>query len=293
MTRQSRKQMLLILASTLVAIALVMTAQLSAAIDYPAGVVLDAYWSFDNSGDPYHDDSGNGHNGSALPSEDPSWQDGYLSFDAANDCVTFDNVIGNFGTSDFAVVFLMRTATEQGQTVMGKRVFCGVHSFWEMTMSEPAAPAGEMFVELYQEQDVKIDFPGNYYLADGDWHEVGIVREGLESRFYVDGDLYASDSFAELINIDNVAPFRLGDGPCVDVGNASHFSGELDEVRIYVVPEAGTQGEENTQGEEDTQGEEETQGCCGATGPVAPLGLAIGMLLLSRFAGHRSTSRRR
>jgi hypothetical protein len=37
---------------------------------------------------------------------------------------------------------------------------------------------------------------------------------------------------------------------------------------------------------------QETQGCCGATGPVAPLGLAVGMLLLSRFAGYRSTRRR-
>jgi len=34
------------------------------------------------------------------------------------------------------------------------------------------------------------------------------------------------------------------------------------------------------------------QTCCGAAGPVAPLGLAIGMLLLSRFAGYRSTRRR-
>jgi len=33
-------------------------------------------------------------------------------------------------------------------------------------------------------------------------------------------------------------------------------------------------------------------GCCGASGPVAPLGLAIGMLLLSRFTGYRSTRRR-
>jgi len=33
-------------------------------------------------------------------------------------------------------------------------------------------------------------------------------------------------------------------------------------------------------------------GCCGASGPVAPLGLAIGMLLLSRFAGYRSMRRR-
>jgi len=32
--------------------------------------------------------------------------------------------------------------------------------------------------------------------------------------------------------------------------------------------------------------------CCGAAGPVAPLGLAIGMLLLTRFAGYRSTRRR-
>lgn len=33
------------------------------------------------------------------------------------------------------------------------------------------------------------------------------------------------------------------------------------------------------------------QTCCGAAGPAALLGLAIGMLLLSRFAGYRSTHR--
>jgi len=32
--------------------------------------------------------------------------------------------------------------------------------------------------------------------------------------------------------------------------------------------------------------------CCGAAGPVAPLGLAIGMLLLSKFAGYTSARRR-
>jgi len=34
------------------------------------------------------------------------------------------------------------------------------------------------------------------------------------------------------------------------------------------------------------------QGCCGATGPVAPLGLAAGMLLLSRFRGFKGRTRR-
>ena len=34
-------------------------------------------------------------------------------------------------------------------------------------------------------------------------------------------------------------------------------------------------------------------GCCGASGPVAPLGLAVGLLILNRFAGYRSARRRR
>jgi len=33
------------------------------------------------------------------------------------------------------------------------------------------------------------------------------------------------------------------------------------------------------------------QGCCGATGPVAPLGLAVGLLLLSRMGARRRRSR--
>ena len=35
----------------------------------------------------------------------------------------------------------------------------------------------------------------------------------------------------------------------------------------------------------------ETQACCGASGPVAPLGLMIGMVLLSRFARHSDKAR--
>ena len=31
----------------------------------------------------------------------------------------------------------------------------------------------------------------------------------------------------------------------------------------------------------------ETQGCCGAAGPVAPLGLAVGMLVLAQLGGRR------
>ncbi len=40
-------------------------------------------------------------------------------------------------------------------------------------------------------------------------------------------------------------------------------------------------------------GQDTPDGCCGAAGPVSPIGLAVGMLLLSRFGGYRNRSRRR
>ena len=43
----------------------------------------------------------------------------------------------------------------------------------------------------------------------------------------------------------------------------------------------------------DTPPNQDTNGCCGAAGPVSPIGLAVGMLLLSRFGGYRNRSRRR
>jgi len=43
----------------------------------------------------------------------------------------------------------------------------------------------------------------------------------------------------------------------------------------------------------DTPPNQDTNGCCGAAGPVSPIGLAVGMLLLSRFGGYRHRSRRR
>ena len=40
-------------------------------------------------------------------------------------------------------------------------------------------------------------------------------------------------------------------------------------------------------------GQDTPDGCCGAAGPVSPIGLAVGMLLLSRFGGYRSSRSRR
>jgi len=49
----------------------------------------------------------------------------------------------------------------------------------------------------------------------------------------------------------------------------------------------------DTDGDGNVDGcEPPAQGCCGATGPVAPLGLAVGMLLLGRFRRHVTRGKR-
>jgi len=200
---------------------------------------LVAYWSFDNPSDPYHDYSGP-YNGST--DKDPTWQNGYLSFDGVDDYVDFGNEIGNFGTGDFSVIFSIRTNTDRGETVMGKRDFCGVHKFFEITTSEPVCPPGKMFVEVYESSSNNNSFYSDQRFDDNEWYQVAVVREGFNVFLYVNGELNASDNTGQIADVYNSASFVLGTGPCVDVGNAEFFSGDLDEIYIYdcAIPEPAT-----------------------------------------------------
>ncbi len=204
-------------------------------IEIPEPACPVAYWSFDNDGDPGHDDSGNGHNGTVYGGVTSIFGmcGKALDFDGVNGYINFGNTVGNFGTDDFSVVFWMRTNTSRGETVIGKRVFCGVHSFFEVTMSEDGTPPGSMLVELYQSYSNKNLIVSNQTLDDNQWHLIAITRDGVEARLYIDGDPDSSNSTVDITPINNGASLLLGNGPCRSVANISFFSGELDEVRIY------------------------------------------------------------
>lgn len=196
---------------------------------------LIAYWSFDEgTGSTVHDYSGNEINGEIYG--DVNWIDGVsgkaLDFNGVDGYVDFGNTVGNFGTEDFSVVFWFRTDTDRWETVMGKRVFCGEHSFFELQMSLPASP-GRMYVELYEGfPSIYGSFYSNQRLDDNQWHLLTITRKDIEGRLYIDGFLDASNSSAEVINMSNSASFLMGNGPCYPV-HSDFFSGELDEVIIY------------------------------------------------------------
>ncbi|MHC4300739.1 MAG: Kelch repeat-containing protein [Planctomycetota bacterium] len=66
-------------------------------------------------------------------------------------------------------------------------------------------------------------------IADGGWHRVGFVWDGLYRTLYVDGAAVAEDTQNGLANPGN--GFYIGTGK--DVAAGTHFSGLIDDVRIY------------------------------------------------------------
>ncbi len=202
--------------------------------DSASGIV--AYWSFDEgTGNTVHDYSKNGNNGQlngGVTSID-GVSGKALDFDGVDGYVNFNNTIGNFGTDDFSVTFWFRTDSNQPETVMVKRVFCGAHSFFEVSMSDGATPTGHMNVEVYETNDNHNSMYSKQRLDDNQWHLIIIMRQGVETCLYIDGSLDNNDSSTQIVNVSNSASFRLCDGPCRSVGNTDFFSGELDEVLIY------------------------------------------------------------
>lgn len=77
---------------------------------------LVGYWGFDNTGDPGHDDSGNGNNGIIVGPTSTTGQVGTaLSFDGIDDIVEIpENSCWDFASSDFSVAFWLNFPTAGG-----------------------------------------------------------------------------------------------------------------------------------------------------------------------------------
>ncbi len=73
---------------------------------------------------------------------------------------------------------------------------------------------------------------GSTDLADGRWHHVVAVRDGIagENRLYVDGILEGSAKFTYTAGFDSSAPLNIG---WLNLDPFYHFAGTIDELAIY------------------------------------------------------------
>ena len=66
-------------------------------------------------------------------------------------------------------------------------------------------------------------------ITDGNWHRIGLVRDGLQRILYVDGIAVAQDTQEGFVSLEN--GLYIGAGRSLETG--SFFSGLIDDVRIY------------------------------------------------------------
>jgi hypothetical protein len=142
---------------------------------------------------------------------------------------------GDFGTSDFFVSFALKTLQTAGDmgsiaALLSKRDFCDHASFWSIRLQ-----GGGLSIELDDGADNYTQlFSKTKALANGKWHNIVLVRTGLTTSLYVDGELDSS-SVAPLgvpVNVTNGASFLAGYDACTYVDPTVPFVGAIDEIVI-------------------------------------------------------------
>lgn len=168
-------------------------------------LTLIAHWALDEAAGMFSVDSISGRNGLALGA--PVWRPdggyvgGALEFDGMDDCLIVDfpsdQIVGPFS----AVAWVQGGAL--GQVIVSQE---GV-GYWLRADLLPPQTA----------------------VADGIWHRVGFVWDGVNGSLHVDGVEVAADVQPELTG-PNVR-LRIGCG--TDMSPGTFFSGLIDDVRIY------------------------------------------------------------
>jgi|GEM_PF-3073872 len=71
---------------------------------------------------------------------------------------------------------------------------------------------------------------GNTVIRDLGWHHVGFVRRGNRMELWVDGDLDASQDYAEGFKLSQAADWRVGSAASE---TTDFFTGRIDDLRVY------------------------------------------------------------
>ncbi len=185
---------------------------------------LVGYWSFDDaSSTKATDSSGNGNTGTltnmAFPATASSgWtingKRGYgLAFDGTDDYVTLPNL--DYNSLTFSAWI------KRGRTSAG--------NFDRLLMSVNSNGWG-----VYMDSNNTIGFTkvavsntnSSGTITDTNWHHVVVTYDGANSRYYIDGVLDSSPSYA--VSFSGGGSYTIGSR-----GTGEYFQGKIDEVRIY------------------------------------------------------------
>ena len=145
--------------------------------------------------------------------------DGAIQLDGVDDCIRTSFVL-NPSEGAFSL-FVWAKGGAPGQTILSQTT--GVS--WLMA----DGTAGMLMTELKESGRRTRDLVSQTPITDGEWHQVGLVWDGLNRILYVDDIEAAQDTQSKLEGL--TTGLNLGCGPNAESG--TFWTGLIDDVRIY------------------------------------------------------------
>lgn len=185
-----------------------------------------AWWKLDDTdGTSVVDSSGNNRDGSVTGAV---WSDGAigggLKFDGVDDEARFGNGPSLSGKTDFTLAAWVRTTMTSTGVIIQQRNG-GFNGEYQLKVN----PNGTLGFFLYGNNAYQYDFSSTATINDGEWHHVAAVRSGTNGLLYIDG-VQAATAAGPVRDL----AASIGVGVGADIrDNNKHFSGTMDDIRIY------------------------------------------------------------
>jgi hypothetical protein len=188
---------------------------------------LTAHWALDEAEGIIAADSVSENNGycDGIVIGDPVWQptggqvNGAIQLDGMDDYIITSPIL-NPAEGPFSVLAWIR-GSAPGQVVLSQM---GIANWLCTDLSD-----GTLMTELKSADQDGSSLGSEAVIADGDWHRVGIVWDGLYRKLYVDSVMVSEDTQDGLKGSES--GLYIGADKMMQPG--TYFSGLIDDVRIY------------------------------------------------------------
>lgn len=162
----------------------------------------------------------------------------YPAMDTDNNAGTFNGVDSYVscgtnaslaGTNDFTIMAWVKTTGITKGTVVQQRdvdgVVAGYNGEYVLSVNDDGTVQFMLYNGGYQ-----FDYATTTTVNDGNWHQLAVVRKGLEAYTYVDGELSGSSSSTEIKSLVPLIATFIGR----DMRDfITPFSGDIDEVALF------------------------------------------------------------
>jgi len=195
-----------------------------------AGRGLIAHWTLDEgTGTTARDVSGNGHEGELVG--DAKWVDGH--FDKALEFNGTDNEFVVVDADDLDGMSAMAITAwanpfAQGDSVYPRILSKGHEHSWTFLIDVNAGNKLRFIVTFDDGTKIDITDPADLTPMFNQYHHYGVIWDGGEVVFYIDGEESHRAAAAGGPGINTDQPVRIGNSP-----SGRHFSGVIDDVWLF------------------------------------------------------------